>query len=106
VSTIPGSLLRYTVTIEVYSGESAYGPQYAAPVAARAYVEETSRTVRAKDGEEVTSTATKMWLFPTQECPPESRVTLPSGRVASVITSTLYSGGGLPTPDHREVTLT
>ncbi|MBT2449479.1 hypothetical protein J7F03_20780 [Streptomyces sp. ISL-43] len=106
MSTIPGWLLRYTITIEAYIGETAYGPQYAAPVTARAYTEETTRTARTKEGEEITSTATKIWLFPDQECPPESRVTLPSGRVASVITSTLYSGAGLPTPDHREVTCT
>nr|WSX48890.1 hypothetical protein OG409_07970 [Streptomyces sp. NBC_00974] len=106
MSTIPGSLLLSTVTIEIYTGEAAYGPLYAAPVTARAYVEETARTARAKDGEEVTSKDTKVWLFPDQECPPESRMTLPSGRVASVISSTLYTGGGLRTPDHREVTCT
>lgn len=106
MSTIPGWLLRYQVTIEAYIGESTYGPLYGPPVTARAYVEETTRTARSKDGEEITAKDTKLWLFPTQECPPESRVTLPSGRVASVITSTLYSGAGLPTPDHREVTCT
>ncbi|THA82725.1 hypothetical protein [Streptomyces sp. A0592] len=101
---IPGWLLRHTVSIEAYLGDSAYGPQYAAPVVARAFVEEKVRTVRNQQGEEVTASTT-VYLLPTQACPPESRVTTPSGRVASVITSQLHDGGGLPTPDHREVTL-
>ncbi|MCX5587544.1 hypothetical protein [Streptomyces erythrochromogenes] len=102
---IPGWLLRHEVTIEAYLGDTSTGPSYAAPVTARAYVEEKAKTVRGRDGEEVTASTT-VWLLPTQECPPESRVTVPTGRTASVITSSLYDGGGLPTPDHREVTLT
>lgn len=102
---IPGMLLRHEVTIEAYLGDSAYGPRYAAPVTARAMVEETIRTVRNAKGEEVTASTT-VYLLPSQDCPPESRVTTPSGRVASVITSALRDAGGLPTPDHREVTLT
>ncbi|WP_369778836.1 hypothetical protein [Streptomyces sp. R33] len=105
MSTIPGWLLRHTVTIEAYIGDSAYSPLYAAPVTARAFVEEKVRTVRNRDGEEVVSSTT-VYLLPTQDCPPESRVTTHTGRTASVITSALHDGGGLPTPDHREVTLT
>ncbi|MFF4369629.1 hypothetical protein [Streptomyces sp. NPDC001594] len=102
---IPGWLLVHTVTIQVYEGDTAYGPQYAAPVAARALVEETVRTVRGERGEEVVASTT-LYLMPTQACPPESLVTTPSGRTASVITSALHSAPGLGTPDHREVTLT
>lgn len=105
MSVIPGWLLRHEVTIEAYLGDSAYGPQYAAPTVARAFVEEKVRTVRNREGEEVTASTT-VYLLPSQSCPPESRVTTPSGRVASVITSALHDGGGLPTPDHLEVTLT
>jgi hypothetical protein len=47
---------------------------------------------------------TRVWLFPTQECPPESRVTTPSGRVQSAITSSKFEFPG--TPSHREVRLT
>ncbi|MEW1638653.1 hypothetical protein AB0469_31915 [Streptomyces sp. NPDC093801] len=102
---IPGWLLMQTVTIQAYLGDSAYGPQYAAPVTARARVEEQIRTVRDERGEEVTASTT-VYLFPDQACPPESLVTTPSGRTASVITSALHSAPGLGTPDHREVTLT
>lgn len=102
---IPGWLLRHEVTIEAYLGDTSTGPRYAAAVTARAYVEEKAKTVRNAAGEEVTASTT-LWLLPTQECPPESRVTVPSGRTASVITSARYDGGGLSTPDHREVTLT
>ncbi|MCX4540497.1 hypothetical protein [Streptomyces sp. NBC_01565] len=101
---IPGWLLRHTVTIEAYLGDSAHGPRYADPVTARAFVEEKARTVRTLKGEEVTASTT-VYLLPSQDCPPESRVTTHTGRVASVITSALLDGGGLPTPDHREVTL-
>ncbi|MFJ6935691.1 hypothetical protein [Streptomyces sp. NPDC101132] len=101
---IPLWVLRHTVTIEAYLGDSSAGPRYAAPVTARAFVEEKARTVRNAQGEEVTASTT-VYLLPTQECPPESRVTTPSGRTASVITSARHDGGGLPTPDHREVTL-
>jgi hypothetical protein len=98
-------LLQHEVTIEAYLGDSAYGPQYGPPETVRALVEEKIRTVRNRQGEEVTSSTT-VYLLPSQACPPESRVTTPWGRIASVITSALRDGGGLPTPDHREVTLT
>lgn len=96
-------MLPHTVTIELYEGDTSTGPRYGAPVLARAYVEDERKTVRDKQGEEVTSD-TKVWLFPTQECPPESRITLPSGRTASVITSDLFDFPG--TPSHRELRLT
>lgn len=102
---IPGWLLAHTVTIEVYRGDSAYGPQYDTPVTARALVEEKIRTVRNARGEEVTSSTT-VFLRPDQECPPESLLTTHTGRTASVITSAPHDAPGLPTPDHREVTLT
>ncbi|WP_327169564.1 hypothetical protein [Streptomyces subrutilus] len=105
MGVIPGWLLRHTVTIEQYLGDSAYGPQYGPPTPARAFVEEKIRTVRDTRGEEVVASTT-VYLLPSQACPPESRVTTPSGRIASVITSALHDGAGLPTPDHREVTLT
>lgn len=105
MGVIPGIVLVHMVTIEPYQGDGAYGPQYGAPVTARALVEETVRTVRNERGEEVVSSTT-VYLLPSQDCPPESRVTTPTGRVASVITSALHDGGSLPTPDHREVTLT
>ncbi|MFD3717275.1 hypothetical protein [Streptomyces sp. NPDC058674] len=105
MGVIPGFVLVHTVTIEAYLGDSAHGPRYAAPVTARALVEETVRAVRNAQGEEVVASTT-VYLLPGQSCPPESRVTTPSGRAASVITSALHDGGGLPTPDHREVTLT
>ncbi|MFI8104706.1 hypothetical protein [Streptomyces sp. NPDC086023] len=101
---IPLWVLRHTVTIEAYLGDTSAGPSYAAGVAARAFVEEKDRTVRDSDGEEVTASTT-VYLLPSQECPARSRLTLPSGRAALVITSALRDGGGLPTPNHREVTL-
>lgn len=100
---IPGSMLPHTITIEIYQGDTAYGPTYAAPVTVRAYVEDEIKTVRNPDGEEVVS-GTRVWLFPSQECPPESRLTTPSGRVQSAITSSLFDHPSAPS--HREVRLT
>lgn len=105
MSVIPGWLLVHEVTIEVYLGDTSTGPRYAAPVTARAMVRDKIRTVRSPGGEEVVASTT-LYLLPAQACPPESRVTTPSGRTASVITSALRDAPGLPTPDHREVTLT
>lgn len=105
MGVIPGFLLRHRVTIEPYLGDSGYGPRYGPPAVVRAFVTEKIRTVRDERGEEVVASTT-LYMLPGQECPPESRVTAPSGRTASVITSDLHDGGGLPTPDHREVTLT
>jgi hypothetical protein len=45
-----------------------------------------------------------------ETCPVGSRVTLYAGteieRKATVLTAARHDGGGLPTPDHLEVTLT
>ncbi|MFG2976301.1 hypothetical protein ACGFYY_25375 [Streptomyces sp. NPDC048331] len=99
---IPGWMLPHTVSIEAYLGDGPYGPHYAAPVSARAYVEDTVETVRDERGEEVVS-STRVWLHPSQECAPESRMITPSGRVQSVVTSSLLVFPG--TPSHREVRL-
>lgn len=101
---IPGYLLRHTVTVEPYAGDSAYGPVYGPPAVVRCFLDERTRTVRRADGEEVTSSSTFYARLDT-DCPAESRVTLPTGRVTTVIAALRRDGGGLPTPDHLEVQL-
>lgn len=101
---LPAFLLRHTVTVEAYQGDSAYGPRYAAPVTVRCFVEEQTRAVRNHEGEEVISSSTFYAPLATV-CPAESRVTLPTGRVTTVIAALRRDGGGLPTPDHLEVQL-
>lgn len=101
---IPGYLLRHTVTVEPYEGDSAYEPLYGTPVSVRCFLEEKTRTVRDRQGQEVTSSSTLYARLGTV-CPAESRVTLPSGRQTTVIAALRRDGEGLPTPDHLEVQL-
>lgn len=102
---LPGFWLRHRVTVEPYEGSSANGPIYGAPVSVRCFLEESSELTRTSDGTERVSTARYFARLDTIEAPPQSRVTLPSGRVATVIDVARHDGGGLPTPDHLEVRL-
>lgn len=104
MSQIPGFLLRHTVAVEPFVGNSSKGPLYGSPAAVRCFVLEKTRMVRAPDGEEVTSSTTVYARLETV-CPAKSRVTLPSGRTSTVIEAVRQDGGGLPTPDHLEVRL-
>ena len=45
-------------TVETYSGDSAYGPLYAAPVSVTCNIDATRRLVRGSDGVEVVSERT------------------------------------------------
>lgn len=100
---VPGWLLRHRVTVEPYRGDSAYGPLYGDPVAdVPALVAETVRTVRNREGREVTSTATVI-AGPDLDCPAESRITLPSGRVTRALNVAEHTAPGLPVPTSTEV---
>ncbi|NJP70042.1 hypothetical protein [Streptomyces sp. C1-2] len=104
MSKIPGWLLRHEITIEPYKGDSSTGPVYGSPARVRAFVDEQTRAVRSPGGEDVTSSSTA-YCAPGTKAPPLSRVTLPSGRVTTVIACLPRDGGGLPTPDHTEIQL-
>lgn len=101
---IPSFLLQHSMIVEAWQGEGPYGPSYAAPSAVRCFLDEQTRMVRSPGGEEVTSSSTA-YALPNAVCPPRSRVTLPSGRITTVIASYARDGGNLPTPDHVEVQL-
>lgn len=101
---IPAFLLRHRVQVEAFLGNSATGPRYGSSVEVRCFVEEKTRTVIAPNGEKVTSSST-VYARPDVVCPAKSRITLPSGRQATVIASVPHDAGGLPTPDHLEVQL-
>ena len=107
MATLPGWLLRHTVTIETYEGDSAYGPRYATGVAVRCFLEQKTRTVRDREGQEVVSSGTFYARLDEAQavCPAESRITLPDGTTTTVIAALAHDGGGLPTPDHLEVQL-
>ncbi|MER5413912.1 hypothetical protein [Streptomyces virginiae] len=99
---VPPSLLRHRVRIEPYLGDGAYGPAYGAAAEHPALVSTTVRMVRSADGRAVTSTA-QIIAAPGLDCPPGSRVTLPGGRVTTVIVSTGHTAPGLPVPASTEV---
>ncbi|MGW4602739.1 hypothetical protein ACWENS_05615 [Streptomyces sp. NPDC004532] len=105
MSAIPGALLRHTITVEAYAGQSAHGPVYAPPAVVRCFLDQKTREVRAPDGEVVTSSSTAYCRLDTTTAPPESRVTLADGTQTRVIAALRRDGGGMPTPDHLEVQL-
>lgn len=106
MAEIPAVLLRHRVSVEPYLGSGAHGDAYGPAVRLRAQVEETRRKVRDKTGAEVVAEATLRGRLSTAaHYPPGSRVTLPTGRVARVITTTRHDDAGLGGWQHTEVTL-
>lgn len=103
---LPAFLRRHTVVIEAYEGTNSLGERlYATAVTVLGFVDETRQLVRAATGEEVTAEATVIVPLETV-CPPDSRVTLPTGRAARALIAKRRDGGGLPTPDHLEIATT
>jgi hypothetical protein len=105
MAAIPKWLRRHTITVEAWQGEGPDGPRYAAPTAVRCFLDGATRTVRAADGTQTTSSSTAYARLDTT-APTLSRVTLPDGRTATVIAALRRDGSGLPTPDHLEIQLT
>jgi hypothetical protein len=105
VTGLPSFLLVHQVTVEPYLGHSANGPKFGMPALVRCFLDQQTRMVRSSTGTEVTSTGTAYCPL-TTVAPPDSRVTLPDGRQATVIDALRRDGGGLGTPDHLEVQLT
>ncbi|MFB6846208.1 hypothetical protein ACFCXS_15285 [Streptomyces sp. NPDC056373] len=100
---VPAWLLRHRVTVEPYAGDSAYGPTYGPPVeGVPALVTLTVKTVRDREGREVTSSATVI-AGPDLDCPAESRLTLPDGRTTRAIAVAKHTAPGLPVPESTEV---
>ncbi|WUI02106.1 hypothetical protein OHR68_09950 [Spirillospora sp. NBC_00431] len=81
-----GRLYQQQVTIEPFTGEGANGALYGAAVTVRCRVQEAETYKRGRDGSadrhEVTETTTVYMPLAT-ECPPRSRITLPSGQVGT-----------------------
>lgn len=101
--TVPRWLLRHRIKVEPYLGDFAYGQQYGPAVEdVPALVAETVRTVRDREGREVTSTA-QIIAEPDLDCPAESRITLPDGRATKAITIGHHTAPGLPVPQCTEV---
>ena len=79
------SLLRDTIALETYSGESGIGPVYAAAVSVQCNVDATRKMVRDQAGDQVVSEAT-LYVHPADASgfTPESRVTI-AGRASAVL---------------------
>ncbi|MFI0736414.1 hypothetical protein ACH4S9_46705 [Streptomyces sp. NPDC021225] len=100
---VPRWLLRHRITVEPYLGDSAYGPTYGDPVKdVPALVAEEIKTVRDREGREVTSTA-QIIAEPGLNCSAESRITLPDGRITKAISVAHHTAPGLPVPQSTEV---
>lgn len=98
---LPSSLLVHQVSVELYEGETAYGPQYAAPVICKWRMEPKRKRIINREGQEVISEAFAM-AAADDTVTVGSRVTW-GGRTYKVIETreiwTLY------TKSHREVYL-
>lgn len=104
VRQVPGFLLRHTVTVEAYQGSSSKGDTYAAAEPVRCLIDESTKQVTTPGGQEVTSGSNYITRS-THRPPPNSRVTLPDGRISKVITIGRVDGGGLPVPSNTQVFL-
>lgn len=100
--SLPGMLLVNAVTVEAYAGEGSHGPAYASATTVACLLTEATTLVRAPDGREVASSASYI-APPTHNPPVGSRVTLPSGRVTTVITVQRIGVGLAAVPSNTEV---
>lgn len=102
---VPTSLLRQTVTVEAYLGDSAVGPVYGSPTTVRARVEGKRRAVRRANGTDVISTAS-ITVRPDVNIPTESRIVAPhpvTGADETFEVLEVITGAGLARPSHFEV---
>jgi hypothetical protein len=103
----------HTISVQTLIGSGAYGDVFADPVTLSpdtdtgVFVDDKRRLVRSASGEETVSETT---LFGRPALAAvivaESLVTLPSGRVATVITTSALDSGAMDLPDHFEANLT
>jgi len=93
----------HTVTVAAYRGDGAYGPVYdPARQVQPCFVDDARRLVRAADGSQVVSEAT-VYAPADTVAPAGSRLTLPTGRVTTVITAKALTAAGLLLPEHVEL---
>ena len=97
----------HTVTVRTLTGSGGMGDTYAASTQLVGFVDDKRRLVRAPDATQVISEST--YFGPVENAAaltPGSEVTLPSGRVATVITAAARTAPGLDLPEHVEAALT
>lgn len=92
-----------TAQVEPYLGDNAKGPTYGPSVAMTCYIEQANNIIRDTEGRELVSTS-KLWFPAGSSIPNQSRITV-GGLRSYALQVNVFSGGGLPTPDHVEVLL-
>jgi hypothetical protein len=98
-------MLIHIVQVETQTDTGPYGDQYAAPVTVPCFIDDARQIVRNAEGAEVVSETTLLCTLDRAEFVPDSRVTLPDGRVAFVLMAKRRDAGSLGAPSHLEVTL-
>jgi hypothetical protein len=96
----------HEVTVEHYSGPGPEGPSYGTAYLLPCFIDAKRRLVRSATGEQVASSVTVFAPPGAPLVPVGSRITLPGshgGHQTRVITTSNADGGGLPTPDHVEI---
>lgn len=96
----------HTVTVQTLTGSGGMGDTYTDPAPLACFVDDKRRLVRSGSGEEVVSETTVYAPAGTTVLTAESLVTLPSGRVATVIALSILDSGTMDLPDHVEANLT
>lgn len=84
-------------------GSGGLGDVHGPPIEdVKCLVDETTRLVRDRTGAQVVSSTTVFAAVTAPDAPPGSLLTLPSGRVALVLTQARRMSGPLDLPDHVE----
>lgn len=104
VRQVPAKVLQHRVTVEAYLGSSSTGDLYAAAETVSCLIDEKTQQVTSPGGQIVASGSSYITV-PAHRPPPNSRVTLPDGRVTTVITIARADGGTLPVPSNTQVFL-
>lgn len=92
----------HAVTIQRYTGDGPEGPLYASAESFMGFVDDTRKLVRNGASEEELSSRRVFMPIGVGRIPAGSLLTY-AGDTRTVITSAERSGGGLPLPEHVEV---
>jgi hypothetical protein len=79
-------MFQQAVSVEPFTGEGAKGAAYGPGVTVKCRVEEAETYRQGEaDRHEVTAASSVVYMPFTTNCPPRSRVTLPSGEVGTAV---------------------
>ncbi|MCO7196898.1 hypothetical protein [Pseudonocardia sp. McavD-2-B] len=101
---IPKTLLRHTLRVEPFVGDSGRGPVYGSPVDVPCHLMPSRRVVTDTNGRRINDATTAICqLDAAPVITPQARVTV-YGRVVEVVAIDREEWPGGPTPNHLEVT--